>query len=1081
MADQFTVSVRMNATDSGVSKATADASRELDELKSSAGGASQAMEKHGRAVDSSKQGHDQLARSGRASVDVMRSMGGVVAQLAAGFSAFQVLSIADKMQQFAQQTRTATKDTGDFQEMWDRLQASALRTGTALEANVQSFQGLARVAEQIGATNTDVLAVTEAFAGLGRIGGASTEAMSNSMFQFVQAMGSGILQAEEFNSIIDQTPEVIFTIAENMGMTVGELTKAVKSGGVLAEDVFGALLKAAPQVAADLADIPDTIATGTTKLATAIGSLVHHLDEATKTSSTIGSFFGNLAEAITPVTETARVDAFLDAIRVLREGGAEAEQLIDRLALAYKDKYLGVGADFIRQTGRDQEKIIQLLEEEAAQYPAVVAALKTLNDERGKSVATVPKAIELTKQESQALKSLLDALNPLEAEAREYAEAQELLNKAHAAGDVSVLLHEESLRKLWETTTEYTEQLAFVSEAEREMIAEMEEADRWHDELTKAREKEQQALEKQEDKLESYIEKLEFEVSLIGLSAADREKAIQLRKFEAVATEEHKEKIGGLIEKLEDEKLQQDALALAWEQAGKRIDESFFKVFRAGFQDVDSLLSALGDTVGDLAAEIAYGGLKDALLGTGGSPAGTPQSFFGPLFGGQDLTTGQQLGIAAGVGAGTIGGAQAGGGGQFSQLGAAAGSLLPLLLISNPWLAAAAALFGGVAGGSLGGIFDDGDEKPKIAVRGELLGPEGPARAGDIGARGVIEGGPLGNILVSGLDGQPRSDAMRQFARRVISADTLIADRLGADQIDAASQAAMEAVNQDTRADRFDPGATLLARVDAIFEATDSLLGDLWGTIQDIDPTNAEQALQSVVSLHDFLGTSFEDQMESAQETMRLASETLFDTLSRTGEDLAKLAIDFDGSAESMAALSLTAESFALMERELIIQTEQARRSITQGSSNLRERFQRDTETDVETYNRLVARAEEEIARISELEDPVAVAAAARQVQEDLGAAWALLTPEQREQFKGQFDDFLDSLDEISGSQLDATVAAIQQQGEAVRDAVREGLLPVSETLDDVARSMSSATQTLRDAAAMIPREIVVQVEDSVT
>ena len=55
------------------------------------------------------------------------------------------------------------------------------------------------------------------------------------MLQLSQAMGSGVLRGEEFNSILEQAPNMIQSIADYMEVPKGEL-KNLAADGVITAD-----------------------------------------------------------------------------------------------------------------------------------------------------------------------------------------------------------------------------------------------------------------------------------------------------------------------------------------------------------------------------------------------------------------------------------------------------------------------------------------------------------------------------------------------------------------------------------------------------------------------------------------------------------------------------------------------------------------------------------------------------------------------------------------------------------------------------------------------------------------------------
>ncbi|MDY0137829.1 MAG: tape measure protein [Thiomicrospira sp.] len=203
----------------------------------------------------------------------VKSLGSSLLQLAryssiplsgAGFIA--ALNKGDQFRLLEQRVRNATAATGDFAKSYDELFAIAQRTSSAFDVNVSLFESIARTAPEIGATTEEVLTLTETLQNLGKISGASQTQMSNAMLQFGQAMSGGVLRAEEFNSILENTPEIAARIASGMDMTVGQLRLAVLEGNVLSEKVFAALLSQSEAVAHQAAQLPQTIAQAMTEL-----------------------------------------------------------------------------------------------------------------------------------------------------------------------------------------------------------------------------------------------------------------------------------------------------------------------------------------------------------------------------------------------------------------------------------------------------------------------------------------------------------------------------------------------------------------------------------------------------------------------------------------------------------------------------------------------------------------------------------------------------------------------------------------------------------------------------------------------
>ena len=76
--------------------------------------------------------------------------------------------------------------------------------------------------------------------------------------QLTQGLASGTLRGEELNSVLEQTPMIAQTIAEYMGVTIGEMRELASEGKVTAEVVKNAMLGAAEETNAQFEQMPMT-------------------------------------------------------------------------------------------------------------------------------------------------------------------------------------------------------------------------------------------------------------------------------------------------------------------------------------------------------------------------------------------------------------------------------------------------------------------------------------------------------------------------------------------------------------------------------------------------------------------------------------------------------------------------------------------------------------------------------------------------------------------------------------------------------------------------------------------------------
>ncbi len=264
-----------------------------------------------------------VRRTNKSLGSVSRSMRGIkIAIIAVGVALTgrlirTTIQSADAYNVLQQRIKTATRATGDYISVSRELERISNSIGSSLRTNVGIFQALARTSAELGATNTDMLKLTETLNQLGVIGGSTTEEMKNGLRQFTQSMSSGIVRAEEFNSILENIPEVASRIGEGLGLTVGELRQAVITGKVLSKDVFDALLSQSDEINEQFKEITVSVDRAGQSFKNALEKLQGELFKASGSSDLLANSLIKMANILNKVDSQGVVDSMGDSfIRV---------------------------------------------------------------------------------------------------------------------------------------------------------------------------------------------------------------------------------------------------------------------------------------------------------------------------------------------------------------------------------------------------------------------------------------------------------------------------------------------------------------------------------------------------------------------------------------------------------------------------------------------------------------------------------------------------------------------------------------------------------------------------------------------
>ena len=128
-----------------------------------------------------------------------------------------------------------------------------------------SFADMAGVVARFGNNARDAFGSSEevvAFADLVQkqmtIAGAGTQEASNAMLQLSQALGSGVLRGDELNSIFEQAPNLIQSIADYLDVPIGQIREMASEGELSADVVKAAVFASADDINANFEQMPMT-------------------------------------------------------------------------------------------------------------------------------------------------------------------------------------------------------------------------------------------------------------------------------------------------------------------------------------------------------------------------------------------------------------------------------------------------------------------------------------------------------------------------------------------------------------------------------------------------------------------------------------------------------------------------------------------------------------------------------------------------------------------------------------------------------------------------------------------------------
>jgi tape measure domain-containing protein len=234
----------------------------------------------------------------------LRGLVGGLSALALYQTAKSVIATADSMKLLDGRIKVATSSAADYAFASQELVDISMRTHTAFDANATLFARVNKSMETMGGTVRDTTALTETMAQAIRISGASAGETSSVVRQLSQALASGVLRGDEFNSIMENGSRLAYALADGIGVNVGALRKMAENGELTAGRVIQAIMSQSAAIDAEYKKIPLTVGAALENIRTAYAQYISDVDAGAGATTGLAESLDTLANNLTPVLDS---------------------------------------------------------------------------------------------------------------------------------------------------------------------------------------------------------------------------------------------------------------------------------------------------------------------------------------------------------------------------------------------------------------------------------------------------------------------------------------------------------------------------------------------------------------------------------------------------------------------------------------------------------------------------------------------------------------------------------------------------------------------------------------------------------
>lgn len=259
--------------------------------------------------------------------------------LAAAFSVRAVVEYADSFTLLQNKLKTVTDSQEELTTVTARMLELAKDTRSEVSSIVDLYAKMTRNTENLNISQDQLFVITELVNKAFQIQGATQAEAAGATLQFGQALASGVLRGQEFNSVSEQGTEILRAIGAELGKDMGQLRAMAKEGKLTADVVTSSLLRQASSIRETYAETDSTISQAWTQVTDAALTAIGTIDDKIGASNSMATFLENIAVNLRIFSGAAtEIEAATEAVSDLQEQVNSArERGQPRLAAGYAE------------------------------------------------------------------------------------------------------------------------------------------------------------------------------------------------------------------------------------------------------------------------------------------------------------------------------------------------------------------------------------------------------------------------------------------------------------------------------------------------------------------------------------------------------------------------------------------------------------------------------------------------------------------------------------------------------------------------------------------------------------------------
>lgn len=217
----------------------------------------------------------------------------------------EAIQFADAFTNIQNRLRLVTEGTDELNVVMERLFQISNETRSSFQANAELYNRLRLSTRDLGLSQEETLQITRTLNQAVAAAGLRSQEATNGIIQLSQGLAAGRINGDELRAVLEQLPPVAQLIANEMGVTRGELRKLGSEGKITSEIIVRSLQHGAEQIDKNFKTIVPTIEQSLVVLRNQVIRLIGDFNTWTNSTSILAQLILKLAENLGMIARIA--------------------------------------------------------------------------------------------------------------------------------------------------------------------------------------------------------------------------------------------------------------------------------------------------------------------------------------------------------------------------------------------------------------------------------------------------------------------------------------------------------------------------------------------------------------------------------------------------------------------------------------------------------------------------------------------------------------------------------------------------------------------------------------------------------